>query len=560
MTEERQLSSLADGLTDSRWHQVLADLEGENRELSDLLHKPLRDHYDVVIVGSGAGGGTLAWALRDSGRSVLLVERGPFLPQEVGNWDSDAVLGKQVYANSEPWLDAAGRPYQPFMYHYVGGMTKLYAGTLLRFRAEDFGLLRHPEGLSPSWPVDYDEFEEWYSAAEELYLTHGEAGVDPTEPYRSRPFTHPPLPLAPEIEEFRQRLSAVGLHPFALPQGLDLAPLGRCVYCAYCDSHPCRVLAKADSEKCCIRPALRSPDVTLLSEATARRIITTPDGYEATAVEVQPRDGAILRIRADVIVVACGAVHTAELLLRSACHRHPRGLANSSGLVGANYMRHLSTLLLAQNPHGEVLPQNHYWKTVGLHDYYLDGGPDWPHPLGAIQVTGNYHSQMPAFLPPDVRVDDAGERAALAAQMIPLFLLTEDLPRESNSVTITDAGAVQVTYLPTNVPSHQRLIDVVSRRLREAGYRYITARSFINVVDGGGYHHCGTARFGDDPRTSVLDRNCRAHDVANLYVVDASFFPSSAAVNPVLTIVANALRVGAHLRNSVVGHRETSVR
>lgn len=525
----------------SRLALALADLERDDAELARFLDKPLLEEYETVVIGSGPGGATLAHALAPGGGSILIIERGDFLPHEPDNWDSRVVLEQQRYANTERWQDASGNWFQPFMYYYVGGMAKVYSASLIRFRAQDFEEISHEGGRSPAWPISYGELEPYYAKAERLYWAHGRAGEDPTEAPRSGPFPHPPVPIVPEIAALRDRLRGVGLRPFCLPQGLALGEGGRCVYCAHCDSHPCRVVAKGEPELCCIRPALRRPNVTLLRNATARRLLTDPSGREVVAVEVE-RAGEKLRIGGGRFAVACGAVNTPVLLLRSANERHPNGLANDSGLVGACYMRHECTVLLTRPPDAAELPQDHYWKSIGVHDYLLSGNDGWPYPLGAIQAAGNLHEYMAALVPESTAATPA-ERAAMARQMLPLFLVTEDLPSVDNRVELTAEGAIRLTYRANNVPSHRRLIDVARAKLKEAGYAPSLASSSLDVTDGGGYHHCGTARFGDEPATSVLDRDCRAHGVRNLFVVDASVLPSAAALNPVLTIAANALRV-----------------
>jgi len=509
----------------------------------------LEDTYDVIIIGSGPGGGTLTHALGSTGKSILLIERGDFLPQEPDNWNSEVVLEKQKYANSEEWFDGQEKPYQPYMYYYVGGMTKLYAATLLRYRTQDFQETQHEDGLSPMWPVQYDEFEPYYAEAERLYFAHGQAGQDPTEPPRSGPFPYPAAPVVPEIKELRERLSKVGLHPFAMPEGLALFSGGRCVYCAHCDSHPCRVLAKGDPELCCIRPALKSSQVTLLTKAKALRLLTDQSGQNVVSVEIE-HAGQICQIRADLFVVSCGAVNTPALLLRSANNSHPNGLANSSGLVGAHYMRHLSTVALAQIPEKVELPQHHFWKSIGFNDFYLHGTQDWPYPLGTVQVTGNYHETMHTLLPETVG-GTREERQKLAAQMLPLFLLSEDLPSANNRISLTSNNQIRVHYKANNLGSHKRFIQVVADNLKQAGYGLVTAKTFVDVRNGGGYHHCGTCCFGHDPATSVLDRHCKAHDLQNLYVVDSCCFASAPALNPVLTIIANALRVADHLKRKM---------
>ena len=302
--------------------------------------------YDIVIIGTGAGGGTLAYALRDSGARVLLVERGDFLPQEPQNWQPAEVFDQRRYKPPEDWLDAQGRPFHPGVHYFVGGNTKVYGAALPRFRREDFRAIEHEGGTSPAWPIGYDDLEPYYAAAERMYMVHGEPGQDPTEPPRAGPFPFPAVPHEPYIEDLAARLRAQGAHPFALPMGIDLRPGGRCVRCKTCDGFPCKVLAKGDAEVCAVRPALSSERVTLWTRAYARRLLTDPSGRRVTALEVE-RDGTLLTVSAELFVVSCGAANSAALLLRSASGMHPNGLANSSGLVGRNYMVHNNTALMA---------------------------------------------------------------------------------------------------------------------------------------------------------------------------------------------------------------------
>jgi len=549
VTSRGDVSAGAD-VGDTSFERALAEVEAANRELAADLDRRVEDEYDVVVIGSGPGGGTLTYALRGLGASILLVERGDFLAQEPSNWDTRFVLEQQGYANSERWQNGHGEWYQPLHYYYVGGMSKLYAGTLLRFRATDFGAVQHEDGLSPAWPFSYEEVEPYYAEAERLYLAHGQAGEDPSEPPRSGPFPYPAVPVVPEVADLRDRLRRTGLHPFAMPQGLALKTGdGRCIYCGFCDSYPCRLLARGDTELCCIRPAIRNRNVTLVRNARACRLITDGPARRLAAVEVDI-DGSARKIRAEIVVLAAGAVNSPVLLLRSADAAHPRGLANSSGLVGTNYMRHDMTVLMATTPDGTDLPDDHFWKSVGFNDFYLSGGSEWPYPLGTVQVIGNYHEYRRRLLPNSFGDSDE-ERSRSARAMLPLFLVTEDLPRADNRVTLTRDGHIMVDYNANNLASHRRLISVMRRKLQEAGFQPVTSRSFLRVEEGGGYHHCGTLRCGDDPKASVLDRDCRAHDVANLYVVDASCFPSSAACNPLLTIAANALRVADKIKSKL---------
>ena len=490
-------------------------------------------HYDMIIIGTGAGGATLAYSLCRSGMRILMVERGDFLPQEDENWDPRAVFRARRYHTTERWRNIrTGRKISPKEFYWVGGKTKVYGSVLLRLRAEDFDELPHREGLSPAWPIRYDELEPYYTYAEQLYLAHGAEGRDPLEPSRSAPYPFPPLPEGPYIDQLFGRLESQGLHPFPLPIGIDYREGGPCLYCRTCDGYPCRVQAKSDAEVRCLRPALASGNIDLLTRARALRLVSDPTGRVA-AVEVD-RDGERQQLHADRFVVACGAIQSAALLLNSVSSRFPRGLANSSGLVGGNLMFHNATGIVAI--HWLRRNEARFQKSLGLMDYYLHG-PDWPYPMGCVQLLGFYPLQYNG-------VPLIGN--LLNQRSIQLFALSEDLPDPENRVLLNSQGAVGIHYRPNNLRTHRRLVRATKRHFRRSGYSTVLSQ-FVAQPKDAGAHECGTIRFGADPRTSVLNPLCRAHDVENLYVVDSSFFPSSGAVNPALTVIAQALRVGAHL-------------
>lgn len=524
--------------------QVLHSLDQDNEAIEPYLDKPLKDHYDVIVIGSGPGGGTMAYELAKTGKSVLLVERGDILPTEPENWNSDYVLKEQKYANSEKWLDAEGNSYQPNMYYYVGGLTKFYAGTLVRFHPQDFEKTTMKEGCSPAWPVSYAEMEPYYSAAERLYLCHG-AADDVYAGERSGSFPYPPVPVVPEIATIREAFEKQGLKPYTMPQGLSLYSGQRCLFCAYCDSYPCRVLAKGEPETVCIRPAIKRSNVTLLRNAKAEKLITDATGDKIVEVEVSTAEGK-KTLSGDLFVLAAGAVNSPVLLLNSKSDKHPNGLVNSSDQVGRNYMRNLTTMLLAKNAAGEALPQNHFWKSLGLNDWYKEGVKEFPWPMGTIQITGNYHGFMDQMMPDSISEE---ERKKIMNKMIPFFVISEDLPDPGNRVMVTEDNQIQVRYKPNNLDANQALANQLSKHLEKAKFGLQTRKSFNELTDGGGYHHNGTLRMGNDPKTSVVDKYCKAHDLDNLYVVDASCFASGPALNPVLTIVANSLRVADHIKS-----------
>src|SRR4051794_32329765 len=306
--------------------------------------------YDVIIIGSGAGGGTLVRALAPSGKRILLLERGGWLAREPQNWQSHDVFVDNRYVSPDTWYDADDKPFQPQIHYCVGGATKLYGAALYRLRAEDFGELRHHDGVSPAWPIGYEDMEPYYTLAEQLYQVHGGRGEDPTEPPASAPYPFPAVSHEPRIQQLADDLAAAGLHPFHAPCGVMLdeanMPFGRCVRCATCDGFPCLVHAKSDAEVLAVRPALEHPNVTLLTNAEAVKLETNGTGSEITGVVVE-REGARETYHGDIVVVSCGAANSARLLLASGGVAHPDGLANGSGQVGRNYMFHNSQAVFA---------------------------------------------------------------------------------------------------------------------------------------------------------------------------------------------------------------------
>jgi len=479
----------------------------------------------------------MAQALAGSAAHILLLERGDVVPTEDDNWDPAAVWGEQRYRAKERWLDKAGREFCPHTHYCVGGNTKFWGSALFRLRREDFHAIEHAGGTSPAWPIDYDTLAPYYERAERLYQVHGEAGADPTEPQRE-PYPYAPIPHAPAMAKMVGQLRQQGLHPSALPLGL-IAPgePNGCVLCNTCNSFPCKLHLKSDAESCGVRPAMGQSNVTLWTNSYAHRLITDPSGRNVEAVDVL-RDGEPIRITASRFVVSCGAVNSAALLLRSANDTHPNGLANSSGLVGRHYMAHQATNLEAFHPFQKNTSV--FQKTVAINDYYLRG-PDTPFPLGQIQSQGRAYAAMAASVVPWMPV---WIFEAWMARAVDWLVMTEDLPHPDNRVTLAPNGQIRLEYTPNNVTAHRRLVKEMKRVLRRLGFWVVASYSHDSRNTT---HQCGTLCFGTDPTWSVLDPYCRAHDVDNLFVVDSSFFPSSAAVNPALTVVAQALRVADHM-------------
>jgi choline dehydrogenase-like flavoprotein len=495
------------------------------------------DHYDLIIIGSGAGGGTMAHALSASGRRILVLERGDVVPREDENWDPEAVWKHLRYRAAERWLDGNGNAFLPYTHYGVGGNTKFWGSVLYRLRREDFQATEHVDGVSPAWPITYETLEPYYERAERLYHVHGQAGADPTEPPRG-PYPYAPVPHAPGMAAIVESLRDQGLHPSPLPLGL-IRPgeENGCRLCNTCNSFPCRIEMKSDAEVCGVQPAIRHPNVEMWTNAFARRLITDADGTRVTAVDVQ-RNGETRRVGASQFVVSCGAVNSAALLLRSTNDAHRDGLANSSGMVGRRYMAHLATMMQGFHP----LRKNDivFQKTVAINDYYLRG-PETKFPLGQIQSQGRTHGVMAQTVVPWVPL---GAYEWWVSRGVDWLVMSEDLPRPENRVTVDAGGQIHLYYEPNNLQAHRQLVKETTRILHRLGYWKVMKHSHHSKNTT---HQCGTLAFGHDPRTSVLDQWCRTHDVQNLFVVDASFFPSSAAVNPGLTIVAQALRVADHI-------------
>lgn len=513
----------------------------------------MNERYDVIIIGSGAGGGTLAKHLSSSGKKILILERGDWLKREIENWSAKSVFVDNRYISKDTWYDGvSGKSFQPQIHYYVGGATKLYGAALYRLRKEDFGELKHYDGISPAWPITYEELEPYYTQAEKMYHVHGERGIDPTEPPCSEPYPYPAVSHEPRIQQLYDALKSAHYHPFPAPCAIMLnekqPPHSRCIRCQTCDGFPCLVQAKADAEMVGVRPAIDNAHVTLLTQAKALKLNTNPSGTSVTSVEVD-MGGQKTVFEADLIVVSCGAANSAKLLLLSANERHPKGLANGSDQVGRHYMFHNSQAVLALSKEPNF---TYFQKTLALNDFYF-GMEGFNYPMGSIQMIGKslgpmFKGEKPieTVLLPMMALD------AIARHSVDFWLMTEDLPDPENRITIDKEGNIQIHYTPNNQVPKQKLYEKLKSMLSSLGMHpdYLIPRNLYMKTDipiAGVAHQAGTCRFGMDQQTSVLDIHCKAHELDNLYVVDASFLPSIGAVNPSLTIIANALRVGDHL-------------
>ena len=514
-----------------------------------------KEHYDLIVVGTGAGGGTVVHELASTGKKILILERGDFLPREKENWSPKKVYQDKQYYTEEQWIDSEGKVVKPQACYWVGGNTKVYGAALLPMRERDFDEVEHKGGISPAWELKYKDFAPYYTKAEKLFCVHGKKGQDPTEPPKEE-YPHPPVSQEPDMQVMVDNLKQLGYSPFNLPLGLRLnevnKTLSQCIRCDTCDGFPCLVDGKADAEVCGVNPVLQHDNVTLMTGAKVVKLHTSPSGKEVTGVETEIGDRTEV-FSADLVVLSCGAVNSAALLLRSANDSHPDGLANSSDRVGRNFMKHLCTSILALStrPNDAV-----YQKTIGLNDFYW-GEEDFPYPMGMIQNTGNIKADMiPPSAPPQLApfVKFAPEQALeiTSRHSTGWWLQTEDLPVAENRVR-WEKDRIRLDYKPNNLEARDRLVDrwiEILKKINKASKFIVPIgfypRSFMPIGVLG--HQCGTCRFGSDPATSVLDLNCRTHDIDNLYVVDGAFFPSNTGVNPTLTIVANAIRVAEHLK------------
>jgi choline dehydrogenase-like flavoprotein len=516
----------------------------------------MQSHFDVIIIGTGAGGGSLAHKLAPSGKRILLLERGDYVPREKDNWNPRAVNLEGRYQTKEIWRDKDGKELHPHTNYCVGGNTKFYGAALFRLRKEDFGEIHHYGGLSPAWPIRYEDIEPYYTEAERLYHVHGNRGEDPAEPPTSAPYPYPAVSHEPRIQELSDDFARLGLRPFHTPLGVMLNEkdphASRCIRCNSCDGFPCLVNAKSDAQVCAVEPALEHANLTLMTNSYVERLQTTPSGREISKVVIK-HDGVREEVSADIVVSSCGAINSAALLLRSASEKHPNGLANGADVVGRHYMGHVNSVLMALSkcPNATI-----FQKSLSVNDFYF-GSADWNYPMGHISFVGKLDGETlkggaPA-LTPGWTLDQ------MAKHSLDFWLTSEDLPDPDNRVTLDTNGRIVLSYMPNNEEGHKRLIAKLKESMQQQSkcvihghecHQGLFARNLYvgqRIPLAGVAHQVGTVRFGNDPRSSALDANCKAHDVDNLYVVDGSFFCSSGAVNPALTIMANALRVGEHL-------------
>ena len=514
-------------------------------------------HFDIVVIGSGAGGATLAQRLAPTGKSILILERGEHLPREAENWDSKAVFIDHRYRTKEHWFDKRGKPFTPNTHYWVGGNTTFYGAALMRLRKGDFEETKHAGGISQAWPIKLDDLAPYYTEAETLWRVHGARGVDPTEAGDEPPYACPAITNDPGIERLKTHLEHQGWRPFSLPLGVDLDEAhpvtSACIRCKTCGGYPCLVKAKSDARTLAVEPLLGQPNITLLTGRKVVRLETDGPGRSVSEVVCETVHGEE-RWGADIVVLAAGAVNTACILLGSAGAAHPNGLANGSDQVGRNYAFHTLTAMISLTAAAEDI---NFPKTLAVNDFYWKdprGGFDFP--MGHIQLLeymsgktleGQVSDWLPPALMPDVFMN------AVAHRLLSFLVISEDLADPNNRVKLGADGRITLDYTHNNLEGHDRLVKTLQQALdgftdhaHPLSQHHFELDSLLPLY--GTAHQVGTARFGADPKSSVLDVNCKAHELDNLYVVDSSFFVTSAAVNPTLTIVANAMRVGDHLK------------
>ncbi|MEO1666069.1 MAG: GMC family oxidoreductase [Chloroflexota bacterium] len=507
------------------------------------------EHYDIIIIGTGAGGGTMAYALAETGKKILLLERGDFLPRERENWSTEEVFKNKRYQAHETWT-YNGEPFRPEIHYWVGGNTKMYGAALFRLREADFGEIKHVGGVSPAWPVGYDVFAPYYTQAEKLYHVHGERGIDPTEPPTDNPYAYPPLTHEPRVSQLKADLEHLGYHPFPLPMGIKRgegvgdSPVNHSTF----DGYPDLTESKADAHVIAVKPALQHDNVALLTNRMVWKLATDASGKTVKGVHVR-HNGEEEVYSADIVVVAAGAANSAAIFLRSASDTHPNGLGNSSDMVGRNYICHNNGTFIAisKEPNDSI-----FQKTLAMSDWY---GPsaDWDYPMGLIQMLGKVDETLMAFEAPEPL--GGMTYAEMAAHSLDFWLQGEDLPDPNNRITVNSEGGIELHYTENNIEAYNYLVGKLRVLLGHIGcYEHLVPVDYylgtkfpFNLA-----HQAGTMRFGTDSQTSVLDVNCRVHDLDNVYVTDAAFMPSIGAVNPSLTIIANVLRVADHLKSEVL--------
>jgi choline dehydrogenase-like flavoprotein len=505
--------------------------------------------FDAIVIGSGFGGTMTARQLVLAGWNVLMLERGDWVTRGPENWGPRSSIDLTPHYDKTTPLQVLEGGNKPVMgiYSCVGGPSVFYGGVSFRFREQDFS---PPDsitaGSGAKWPFTYQDLESYYDEAERLLDLSGEAGVDPTEPPRLQPFPQGPPPLAAVSQKIKTAAQSLGLRPFQLPLAINYreeAGRSACQHCKTCDTFACAVSAKNDLATMML-PELKRQGLTLLPNTVTTRIVEK--NGEVQGVEcVDKKTGVISSYSAKYVVCSAGAMGSPHLLLASGLE----ALNPGGQTVGRYLMRHLNAIVFGIFP-GAADKEGRFHKQLAILDFYLG------HPR-AKELEGKIGSLQQVPTPPAGLVENElpgviGKTLGKGVKLLTgLLAIAEDQPQFDNRCEVDfnkkDAyGLPQLVvrhrYSPRDTAALKVLTSEAKRILRAAG-AWATYTHHIRTFS----HAVGTVRMGNDPTTSALDENCQFRGVKNLFVVDGSFMPTSAALNPSLTIAANALRVGAFM-------------
>ena len=486
-----------------------------------MPQSPPSNAPDVIVIGSGAGGATLAHRLAMNGARVLAVEAGDWLRPTPPA--SGAPLGTYI-ADALAVRDPV---------EAVGGQTKFYGAALYRFRESDFRSVEHESGATPGWPIAYADLAPYYDDAEALYRVHGDAARDSTEPPRTAPLPYAPLPDSATVAPMVARLIAAGAEVSPIPRAIFWqSGSGPCRLCATCDAHLCRIEAKGDADLAALRPALATGLASLQTRTRALRILLDPSGRRVRGVLVETA-GQQRELLCDRVVVSAGLAASVALLRASRTGAHPEGLGNQGGALGRYLAGHSTGMVFPFVSWRTLAPE--HTKTFAINQYY-HGDANGSLPLGVIQMSG----QMPiwreasALIRPIARV--------VAAHALTAFYMTEALPSRETGFRFDGDRLVAKQEALHNMATFRALRRQTVALFRKAGYPVLARRRAPYL-----WHETGGACMGTDPATSVVDPDLGVHGIAGLHVADASVLPSAGAVNTGLTIMALAARLGDRL-------------
>lgn len=499
--------------------------------------------YDAIVIGSGFGGAMTAYQLVRAGMRVLMLERGDWVPRTPENWGLQGSIDlTPFYDKSSPLRVLKGGNKKTMgLYSCVGGPSVFYGGVSFRFRERDFEPNPEITGHSGAeWPLRYSDLEPYYTHAETILNISGETGTDPTEPPRSAPYPQGPAPLADISRRVKKGAEHFGLRPFQLPLAINYSDGMRngCVNCPTCDTYACAISAKNDLSVM-VLPALIKDGLTLKTNAVVTRLLATNGRIHAVEY-ADKTSGERAHFEADRVILSAGALASPQLLLASGLQaKNPGG-----SVIGRYLMRHVNAIVFGIFPE-QADKENRFHKQLAILDYYFGYPGSSFRKLGSLQ-------QMPTPSKGLVQQAIPGFLGKWVSQGVPLLTgllaIAEDQPQFSNCIAI-DSSQKDVFGLPQAVITHRySKRDLAALQMLTGAAKKIMSRSgalthYVHHIRTFS-HAVGTVRMGVNPTQSALDEYCRFRGIDNLYVVDGSFMPTSAALNPSLTIAANALRVG----------------